>query len=260
MRKRMLKDLSDWEAQVGKDAHADIRKSIQAAGSAARLGLPSTDTMVKSIEDSILRVILQKYGLTEVELETWLRELWEKGIKVGVDQVRDDAGYGSTAIPDKATSILAQKELKLSERLGAPREEVRKQLSRSLNALFQGEADFKQVIEAAREGIKTAANNSARRAQTIARTETGSVVQGAKQAWAEENGVTHMQWVSARVEETRDTHAAEDGNITRVNDPFPVTGLLYPKDAAGPAEEVINCLCDMVPVPPEVAERYQRRR
>lgn len=254
MRKRMLKALSEWEDQVAKDASAEIKKDISTAGRAARLGLPTTP-IVKSIEASILEVVLKQYGLTEAELETWLRELWGKGIKVGVEQVRDDAGFGSTSIPDKASSLLAQKEIQLSDRLGAPAEEVRKQLSRSLNALFQGDADFTQVIEAAREGIKTAANNSARRAQTIARTETGQVVQGAKQAWAEENGVTHMQWVSARVDTTRDTHAAEDGNIARINDPFPVTGLLHPKDASGPAEEVINCLCDMVPVSEAVANR-----
>lgn len=255
MRKRMLKALVEYEKEQAKLQDSEVKKAIAAAGSAARLGLPERAPMVKSIEQGILKVIMQKYNLTEAELEAWFKETWEKGLKVGVEQVRDDAGFGSREIPDKASGILAQKEIKLSERLGAPAEEVRKQLSRSLEQLFQGEADFKQVIEAAREGIKTATNNSARRAQTIARTETGQVVQSGKQAWAEENGVTHMQWISARVDTTRDTHASEDGNIARVSDPFPVTGLMHPKDPAGPAEEVINCLCDMVPVPESVAER-----
>lgn len=264
MRKRMLKALDQYEAQLGKDAKAAMTKQLDACRRAARLGLSESTTMQKSMSDSLMQVIAEQYGLTEAELETWLRELWDEGIKLGVEQIAQDAeeGQGSTRIPDKANSILAEKELQLSERLGAPIEEVRKQLTKALDQLFaaNSEATFVDVIEAAKEGIKTATNHSARRAQTIARTETGQVVQGAKQAWAEENGVTHMQWVSARIATTRDTHAAEDGNIAKINEKFPVTGLRHPKDSAGPAREIINCLCDQVPVPRAVAERYEARR
>lgn len=46
----------------------------------------------------------------------------------------------------------------------------------------------------------------------------------------------------------RPSHKRADGQIRRLSEPFMVGGvaLRYPGDAAGPADEVINCRCDMI--------------
>ena len=94
------------------------------------------------------------------------------------------------------------------------------------------------------------------RARTVARTETlGAVNAGAFRAAeldAEQRGdVAPMkQWLSTEDNRTRPTHVAADKQRTFLREPFIVGGarLLFPGDPTGPANEVINCRCTMLPV------------
>jgi uncharacterized protein with gpF-like domain len=94
------------------------------------------------------------------------------------------------------------------------------------------------------------------RAMTVARTETmgatnAGVYRGA-QLEAEQRGdpAPFKQWLSTDDTRTRPTHNAADRQRTLLSEPFRVgtASLLFPGDPRGPAAEVINCRCSMLPV------------
>lgn len=84
------------------------------------------------------------------------------------------------------------------------------------------------------------------RADTIARTETNSMVNGGHFAGYRQGGATHKKWLCSFLDTSRDSHkdADADGWIP-LDQAFIVGGsaLMYPGDPAGPPEETINCYC-----------------
>lgn len=94
------------------------------------------------------------------------------------------------------------------------------------------------------------------RAITVARTETiGAVNAGvfrAAELDAEERGdpAPFKVWIATDDRRTRPTHDEADQQRTLLRSPFQVGGasLLFPGDPTGPANEVINCRCSMLPV------------
>jgi uncharacterized protein with gpF-like domain len=57
-------------------------------------------------------------------------------------------------------------------------------------------------------------------------------------------------WLSTVDSRTRPTHVAADQQRTLLTSPFIVGGaqLLFPGDPTGPADEVIQCRCTMLPI------------
>lgn len=57
-------------------------------------------------------------------------------------------------------------------------------------------------------------------------------------------------WLSTEDQRTRPTHVEADGQRTLLSSPFRVGGaqLLFPGDPRGPAQEIINCRCSLLPV------------
>lgn len=94
------------------------------------------------------------------------------------------------------------------------------------------------------------------RAWTVARTETiGAVNAGifrSAQLEADQRGdvAPFKQWISTDDKRTRPSHVEADQQRTLLSEPFRVGGapLLFPGDPRGPAGEVINCRCSMLPV------------
>jgi len=94
------------------------------------------------------------------------------------------------------------------------------------------------------------------RARVVARTETiGAVNAGvfrAAQLDAQDRGdpAPFKVWLSTVDGRTRPTHVEADGQRTLLDSPFDVGGaaLLFPGDPRGPAQEVINCRCSLLPV------------
>lgn len=94
------------------------------------------------------------------------------------------------------------------------------------------------------------------RARTVARTETMGAVNGgvfrAAVLDAEQRGdpAPFKQWLATEDRRTRQTHRDADRQRTLLTEPFVVGGaqLQYPGDPRGPANEVINCRCSMLPV------------
>ena len=95
------------------------------------------------------------------------------------------------------------------------------------------------------------------RARMIAQTETiSSINEGQLLTYAGE-GVERKEWISTMDDKTRDAHAAANGQIVAVDQPFIVDGdeLLYPgDDSETSAENTINCRCGIAPVIGEATE------
>lgn len=94
------------------------------------------------------------------------------------------------------------------------------------------------------------------RARTVARTETiGAVNAGvfrAAQLDAQDRGdpAPFKVWLATDDARTRETHNAADKQRTLLSQPFEVGGaqLLFPGDPRGPAQEVVNCRCSLLPI------------
>lgn len=82
-------------------------------------------------------------------------------------------------------------------------------------------------------------------ADTVARTESAMLVQDVKSSAATEEGFTHKTWTTSGDGAVRESHARIDGETVILSAKFS-NGLDYPSQMGGPAEEVINCRCDVV--------------
>ena len=87
------------------------------------------------------------------------------------------------------------------------------------------------------------------RAETIARTETTFAQEAVTYASFAENGVPFKKWVTL-FRNSRDSHAAVNGQVKQIDKPFPVGGakIQNPGAEGAPADQVINCNCDVDPV------------
>jgi len=73
--------------------------------------------------------------------------------------------------------------------------------------------------------------------------------------------IRYHYWMDVGDSKVRDSHQMEtaeslNGGPTRVGQPFPVTGLLFPGDPAGPPEEVCNCRCTTIAASPTVIGQF----
>jgi hypothetical protein len=94
------------------------------------------------------------------------------------------------------------------------------------------------------------------RARVVARTETmGAVNAGAlrsAQLEADARGdvAPFKMWLATDDDRTRPTHREADMQRTLLSEPFVVGGapLMFPGDPNGPAAEVIQCRCTLLPI------------
>ncbi len=111
------------------------------------------------------------------------------------------------------------------------------------------------------EGVDKLANRitdmydgfSVGRAKVIARTEVGIASGEAKLAGYKEGNVSRKEWLSAFVPDTRDDHAAADGQVVGIDESFDIGGAsttTAPCQTGDPGHDV-NCLCVMAPMGPE---------
>ncbi|MGR3180017.1 MAG: phage portal protein [Candidatus Anammoxibacter sp.] len=95
--------------------------------------------------------------------------------------------------------------------------------------------------------IRAVYNFEQNRILTIARTESASMINEGRFAEMAREGIEFHEWVTARNENVRDSHASQDGDIVKLGTPF-ANGLAFPNDPSGATEEVINCMCLTLPV------------
>jgi hypothetical protein len=108
------------------------------------------------------------------------------------------------------------------------------------------------------QGVLTASGGEywPNRATVVARTETqGAVNAGAyfgavRDAALRGDPAPFKVWLSTKDKRTRPSHVLADQQRTLLTEPFIVGGarLLFPGDPRGPAQEVIQCRCTLLPV------------
>lgn len=88
------------------------------------------------------------------------------------------------------------------------------------------------------------------RARMIARTEMAGVMNGGAEKAYKQAGVKKKEWLASLDGETRDAHAAANGQVVEIDQPFNVGGemLTAPGDPGGSAAQTINCRCTVLPV------------
>lgn len=123
---------------------------------------------------------------------------------------------------------------------------VRRRLQNELaQATILGE-DQRQIIKR----IRAVTGQAQWQAKRVAQTERTRVQSQAR--WEQGNQAVAMgvrvynEW-SARMVNTRDTHAELDGKCALQGEYFPGSPLRYPGDPTAPAGEVINCQCVLIP-------------
>jgi hypothetical protein len=112
------------------------------------------------------------------------------------------------------------------------------------------------TAEVSRVLTSTGSERWPNRARVVARTETiGAVNAGVFRAAvldAEDRGdpAPFKVWLSTDDPRTRPSHQAADQQRTMLLSPFQVGGasLLFPGDPTGPAAEVIQCRCSLLPI------------
>jgi len=92
------------------------------------------------------------------------------------------------------------------------------------------------------------------RNERIARTEVLSSYNYASQAAYVDAGIEKNEWLATKDSRVRDSHAALDGQIRKIGEEFS-NGLVAPGDISGPANEVINCRCTLLPVVDDDVEK-----
>lgn len=123
---------------------------------------------------------------------------------------------------------------------------VRRRLQNELGqATILGESQAKLV-----KRIMAVTGQAQWQAKRVAQTERTRVQSQAR--WDAGNeamalGVKVVNEWSARMVNTRDTHAALDGKVALQGEYFPGSPLRYPGDPTAPAREVINCHCVLIP-------------
>jgi len=101
-----------------------------------------------------------------------------------------------------------------------------------------------KLIKEAIKDVKTVRKNAA---QTIARTETGTISNTTRFAAFHQEGIEWIEWLTAADERVRPDHAMINGTVVKLGQLFPIVNLRFPLDPNGLPGQIINCRC--VPIP-----------
>ena len=165
-----------------------------------------------------------------------------KGIKIGLENGKNALGGGGIdfdLLQPKVLAYLKERQLKITGINSRIRERVKKI---AMEAIHEGQS----ANEAANE-IRNLFNTTSARALAISRTEIVGSANGGQLLFFRESGVKKKEWLTARDEHVRESHAAQEGNVVELGKRFK-NGLEFPGDPNGEPEEIINCRCTVVPV------------
>lgn len=198
----------------------------------------------------LLENVLQDMQEKQYEtIEAYLNESYKTGFIGGLYSLQKQGIPLLIPFDQKKVIAALQTESKLSaslyKSLGVDVKKLKKVVAGEIS---RGIATSESYTNIARN-IDSQSKISFNRAMRIARTEGGRITEtatfetmkAAKAAGAD----CKKKWLATLDARTRDSHARMDGEIVEMDDKFS-NGLLYPRDPAGSAEEVINCRCRLV--------------
>jgi len=189
----------------------------------------------------------QQYGILNDLIKIWDKEnktlkkytkpIYNEAYKVGIKLVKDRLGksYKDIDLPDMIDSTIINSRLsKITDINNTVWNQIKIEIFDSAN---EGE-----TLAQLTKRIKNVYNFAGKRAKTIARTETASMVSQTTMKEYEKEGVSKKTWVGG----TRPQHAAVDGETIDMDQTFS-NGLEYPGDPGGDPGNIINCRCAVAP-------------
>lgn len=198
-----------------------------------------------AIDRLLLRTDESVPPLSEVETEAVARTdgARKSATKAGWDAAMAEVGAGIDfdLLDPRVLALLSKRKQAV---VGASKRVLEKLRGEVAEGIASGE-----TIDALADRVRSVMAEEYRgQARTVARTETASSFSGARNESFKAAGITKHEWLSARDSVVRESHIAEDGNSVVMGEEFPATGLRFPLDPDGPAEEVVNCRCVALPV------------
>lgn len=131
--------------------------------------------------------------------------------------------------------------------------EDKKQLSRDIKSVLIAGVLAGLTISTINKNLKSVIDKNYNQAVKIGTTETGRVESVAKfsvfEKGSNEHGIKQeKEWIATLDKRTRRAHAKADGQTVPLDKPFIVGGekMMYPRDPAGGASNVIRCRCQMI--------------
>lgn len=176
--------------------------------------------------------------MAEASIAAFGQRILQQGKHAGLVLERKD--FASIML-DIALDYIQQEAIR--RRIRDVTETTRRQIIHAVDGAYQ---DGVGVGELARNIRPLIPQLASFRADMIARTEThGAANYGSNEAARETGLPLKREWLAAQDERTRETHAAANGQIVGMDNPFEVGNdtLMYPGDPEGTPEEVINCRC-----------------
>lgn len=184
----------------------------------------------------------------DLRIRTLLRAAYTEGMPIYAQPVLTALGKAAkpklkpkTAFESRVVRWIEQTSMRKVTQISST---TRQQLRRVVASARADGLGVSATASAIRDSFSTIGKA---RALSIARTETHSAANAAQLFAAEELRQKEMrrEWIAAEDERTRDDHADADGQTVALDEPFSVGGeeLMYPGDAEGSPEQIINCRC-----------------
>jgi HK97 family phage portal protein len=203
--------------------------------------------LTKSLSDDIYNKIDEVKHLDDAMIP-----LYSIALEAGADMVAEELGVAFTF--DKLDpSFLKWQQMRIKNISPEMIDTIEKGLRATLTeGLVAGEG----VAQLA-DRVKEVYAFAQARANTIARTESASMIEAGRYQNMIKHGIKRHQWFTAMDGEVRDTHKALHGSTQVIGLKFKYvrgiqTGqsspLRFPTDMAAPAAQVINCRCLTLPV------------
>ena len=207
---------------------------------------PPDKSLTKGWEDDVLPDLVKENEKLIDALEPRIKD----GIYLGGEQIASEINGVNpfTISDDYYENLLPQRFVKVVDVNLATITELQEQFKQSTDA---GES-LSQIQTRVRGVFKQAGNV---RALRIARTETATSVNQGRKTSMVENGTDRKGWLDSGDMATRESHlkaGSDYGSKDKalgLDDAFIVGGypLDHPSDPSGPAQEVINCRCTLLP-------------
>jgi len=176
-------------------------------------------------------------GLLKKKAEPYLKAGMDQGVELAED-VLGISGANQDVLKVRLDSFFKLRAQEITK--------VNKTIKNQIQAEIMAGTEAGETTVQIADRVRHIYNMAANRSLTIARTEVTGTMNAGSSIYYDASGVKKKEWVVADGE-ARDSHiaCASQGAI-RMNQNF-VNGLDFP-GGAGPAGEVINCRCTLIPV------------
>ena len=254
--KRILK-AKDAKMLSGANALKAMMEEVKgqvAAELSATVGDSYTALMMRQNLASFERYIAAFESSAGRELSSLLDAAWDTGADLVPAAMREGGLYIAFGhIPGPILSTLKEYATHTISGLSA---DAFAKVRGELNLGILGQKTTHQVVQAIRGSLDTPSifKSLERRAETIAKVEMGraystATVEGLGIAARSVPGMEKQWWHAGHPKTPRLSHLRLDGQHKPVDEMFYTGGLQidYPRAPSAPAQEVINCACEVVP-------------